>query len=668
MAADSPHAFIEELWAGISLPYRPNAADDALLVLQQDNLVGSLMGHYLHSVANTLQPVLHPRNAYSSIYGSKAMSIAKRISWNDIMQRMRVSNSKIALLYSLLTSSSFQIRGFNRSDDADAVARYFHVKAVSHLRLALDSLHHTGEGPNLIITPRFLAKCEGVLAVMLTLVTADVLGGQMNVFWIHLEAAEELVQQLRGQAQPESTAEHLVNIASFLRILSDSTDVTLPALPWSADSADSLQALLFLGGGQSLEYTSDDITSLLASKHILAFAEGIKIYYHKRVAACDETMMLSYVQSVATHLAGIEVIKRRTGYDATPTATISWPGFVASCQASPSEWGAWTKWWNQMLDYRIGNIHDLWLVIQERKPDAYLHALLTLVCSPSSSPSSSCNRILSISAEPLNFTRSSEMVQHVSRAAGLQTFIDAIEQDGCVVIKDFTDLASLEEASKEVQPYLDASVAEAGSTVGALNGGTATCTRLVGRSRTVREKFFSDSLYQDLANYFIGLETTVWYGGEPKVQKSDPLLSISITMSSQPGSNSQKLHRDDKNHHAKHTEASKYVKGRDMLFGLFVSDCDTFEANGATQIVPGSHLWGDGQPDFGPDGNKGVENAELKKGEAFVMLGSPYHGAGKYSLPTGCLSETWGYWRVNRHTTSRRARYGLFEAELGISW
>ncbi|KEY66699.1 hypothetical protein S7711_09719, partial [Stachybotrys chartarum IBT 7711] len=427
MDADSPHALIEELWAGISLPYRPNAADDALLVLQQDNLVGSLMGHYLHSVANTLQPVLHPRNAYSSIYGSKAMSIANRISWNDIMQRMRVSNSKIALLYSLLTSSSFHIRGFNRSDDADAVARYFHVKAVLHLRLALDSLHHTGEGPNLIITPRFLAKCEGVVWVDIDdNINRQVLDGQMNEFWIHLEAAEELVQQLRGHAQPESTAEHLVNIASFLRILSDSTDVTLPALPWSADSADSLQALLFLGGGQSLEYTygitarladflrracllsqhatyyrssdcpppvpflsacdqllqdlsawhisqepltsfsaSDDITSLLASKHILAFAEGIKIYYHTRVAACDETTMQSYVQSVATHLAGIEAIKRRTGYDATPTATISWPGFVASCQASPSEWGVWTKWWNQMLDYRIGNIHDLWLVIQE---------------------------------------------------------------------------------------------------------------------------------------------------------------------------------------------------------------------------------------------------------------------------------------------------------------
>ncbi|KAF4968688.1 hypothetical protein FSARC_3974 [Fusarium sarcochroum] len=228
------------------------------------------------------------------------------------------------------------------------------------------------------------------------------------------------------------------------------------------------------------------------------------------------------------------------------------------------------------------------------------------------------------------------MVQRISREAGTQAFIDAVEKDGCVIIKDFTDLESLEQAQKEVQPYLDESLSAAGSTVGALNGGTAICTRLVGRSKTVREKFFSDSLYQDISQHFIGLETKIWYGSEPTIQKSDPLLSISITMSSQPGSNAQKLHRDDKNHHARHTQATEYTKGRDMLIGIFVPDCDTFKANGATRIVPGSHLWGDDQPDFGPDGNKGVIDAELKRGEAFLMLGSLYHGAGQYSLPTGC--------------------------------
>ena len=106
-------------------------------------------------------------------------------------------------------------------------------------------------------------------------------------------------------------------------------------------------------------------------------------------------------------------------------------------------------------------------------------------------------------------------------------------------------------------------------------------------------------------------------------------------MSSQPGCAAQKLHRDDKNHHARHIEANKYSIGRDMLTGLFVPGCDTFKANGATRIVPGSHLWGDDKPDFGPDGEKGVIDAELEKGEAFIMLGSLYHGAGQYSLPSG---------------------------------
>ena len=86
------------------------------------------------------------------------------------------------------------------------------------------------------------------------------------------------------------------------------------------------------------------------------------------------------------------------------------------------------------------------------------------------------------------------MIRRLPREAGLKAFIEALEEDGCVIVKDFTDMKSLEDAQKEVQPYLDA--CNSGSTVGALNGGTATCTRLIGRSRTVREKFFSDPLYQ----------------------------------------------------------------------------------------------------------------------------------------------------------------------------
>ncbi|KAI1643656.1 uncharacterized protein F4817DRAFT_361315 [Daldinia loculata] len=227
------------------------------------------------------------------------------------------------------------------------------------------------------------------------------------------------------------------------------------------------------------------------------------------------------------------------------------------------------------------------------------------------------------------------MVQRIHREANLQAFINAVEKDGCVIVEGFTTLEALADAQEEVQPYLDASISASGSTVGALNGGTATCTRLIGRSKTAREKFFSDPLYQELAEHFIGIESTTWYGDEPQVNKSHPLLSISITMDSRPGCKAQRLHRDDKNHHARHTKTDKYTQGRDMLIGLFVPGCDTSKANGATRIVPGSHLWGDEKPNFGPNGDAGVLDAELKRTDAFIMLGSLYHGAGHYSLPSG---------------------------------
>lgn len=151
----------------------------------------------------------------------------------------------------------------------------------------------------------------------------------------------------------------------------------------------------------------------------------------------------------------------------------------------------------------------------------------------------------------------------------------------------------------------------------------------------MREQFFSDPLYQDLAEEFLAIKTTNWYNEEPSTNTTHPLLSIAITMDIRPGAPAQKLHRDDKNHHARHAKVQEYHENRDMLLGLFVPGCDTTKEIGATRIVPGSHLWGDERPDFGPDRNKGVVDAELKSGEAFIMLGSLYHGGGHFAAREG---------------------------------
>jgi len=224
-------------------------------------------------------------------------------------------------------------------------------------------------------------------------------------------------------------------------------------------------------------------------------------------------------------------------------------------------------------------------------------------------------------------------VKRISRSAPLSHFVEALEKDGCVIVQDFTDVATLNQSMNEVKPWLEKQ--DTGAKVGALQGKTRTVTKLVGRSETVREKFFADPLYQDLCEQFLGLETTHWYGPDPLTTTSHPLLSISITFDIPPGTPAQGLHRDDKNHHARHSKAKSYEKGRDLLLGLFVPACNTMKANGATRIVPGSHLWGDEMPDFGPDGTEGVVDAEMQMGEAFIMLGSLYHGGGAYEKPLG---------------------------------
>lgn len=225
-------------------------------------------------------------------------------------------------------------------------------------------------------------------------------------------------------------------------------------------------------------------------------------------------------------------------------------------------------------------------------------------------------------------------IPRLSRADPLDEFVTALEQKGCVIITDFTNKETVDQANAEVKPWLDAQKSAPGAKVGALSGKTQTVTRLISRSPTVREKFYADELYQALCEHFLTLETTSYYGDEARIGKSDPLLSIAITFSIPPGTPAQGLHRDNKNHHARHTAASAYNKGRDMLLGLFVPGCDTFRENGATRVVPGSHLWSDEKPDFG-DQSKTVVDAEMKVGEAFVMLGSLYHGGGDYGQPLG---------------------------------
>ena len=233
-------------------------------------------------------------------------------------------------------------------------------------------------------------------------------------------------------------------------------------------------------------------------------------------------------------------------------------------------------------------------------------------------------------------------IKRLKRSAGLDAFASALQESGCVIISDFARPSTIQQANAEIAPCL--SKDEQASKVGALQGTTRTVTRLIGRSRTVREDFFSDPLYQSLSERFLNLTTTHYLGDEARATTSKPLVSISIAFDVMPGTKAQGLHRDDKNHHWRHHRVNSWNEDqreanngtarsglgegrREGLVGLFVPGTDTTASNGATRVIPGSHLWGDEKPDF--DGHD-IVDVEMQKGEAMIMLGSLYHGGGEY--------------------------------------
>ncbi|RDW80654.1 hypothetical protein BP5796_05352 [Coleophoma crateriformis] len=204
--------------------------------------------------------------------------------------------------------------------------------------------------------------------------------------------------------------------------------------------------------------------------------------------------------------------------------------------------------------------------------------------------------------------------------APLEDFIDAITKDGGCVCTNYVTPEEVAQANAEVKPWLDKDKPWKGKL---FPPETRRCNRLLWRSKTCREKFFMHPLYQALARHFLSSTDPTWYDEECFWYTSRPLLSAALGIDVRPGAEGQRLHRDDKMYHTRHTDATStgWTAGRDDGFGVFVPGINTTAENGATRMIPGSHLWGD---DRGPKKEEAIY-AEMVVGEAAFMFASQYH-------------------------------------------
>ncbi|KAH8703776.1 fungal-specific transcription factor domain-containing protein [Talaromyces proteolyticus] len=393
----------------------------------QRPLAARLFHHYVTCVSTLLQPVGHLTNYYNIVYTPQAMIGAGNLFGPTILEP---PSSTQSIFYSLLATAAFHLRGIQaeqtlNSREMDRIGRFCRMLAYQHLRRGLESTE----------------DLQTAMAAVLSMVTIDVMEGNLLEYWHHLKGFQQLRLLQGATTSSKSIQTYLQTIFYFQSTLSQSTDCSLPQIPWPVDTRGSLmhiQALtaipdidnhllqqtysitstlvmfirlitclsqhvsyfiseqlslpkIFCDALATLEknlhlydigceklINMTPIQSTLFRLHLLAFQQAIHIYYltslvlpletqESHGTSCIELRVQRYARQVGNYLLRIEFLKREstTPCDGFQTAPIPWPGFIASCEADPSQRQLWTEWWTGMLGYQIGNIHVLFEIVQD---------------------------------------------------------------------------------------------------------------------------------------------------------------------------------------------------------------------------------------------------------------------------------------------------------------
>lgn len=208
----------------------------------------------------------------------------------------------------------------------------------------------------------------------------------------------------------------------------------------------------------------------------------------------------------------------------------------------------------------------------------------------------------------------------------LSLIIEKLEKYGVCIVKSLVERAQCDSIVGELDPYFFRDNAWNGSP---FPKETTVVTRSVLKSSTSVDIILCNDIFVQLSSKFLSESNYFWTGNQIKEGNSYIQLNSSITYKVGPNAKDQMYHREDMIHHNIHKESTSYTYGSETLLGLSVALTDTTKYNGATRVIPGSHLWG---PSRCPDTNKeNVCYLELEKGDCAFMLGSTYHAASSNS-------------------------------------
>ena len=210
------------------------------------------------------------------------------------------------------------------------------------------------------------------------------------------------------------------------------------------------------------------------------------------------------------------------------------------------------------------------------------------------------------------------MITHLSPDTSIQDVAEHIREQGCVIIDELCPSDTLKQLQQECAPWLD-------KTQHGRDNFTGGNTR---RVRAIVNK--SDAAVDMITNpTTLGVVTNLIRKHNSAVQ-----LHFATLINIGPNETAQSVHRDQWA-----WDMFPFPKGRHVMANCIWAVEDFTEANGATRMVPGSHLAED-KLKIRPEDTL---PAEMAAGSVVIFLGSVYHGGGANQTDTARPGLAVGY-------------------------
>lgn len=194
-------------------------------------------------------------------------------------------------------------------------------------------------------------------------------------------------------------------------------------------------------------------------------------------------------------------------------------------------------------------------------------------------------------------------VRALRNTASVEEVVEVLKQDGCVIIRNLVAESLMDAIYDELKPFIEATPCGRDDFAGFRTQRTGS---LVARSQS----------FHHLAMHPLVLDTAAKVLG-PYCQKFQ--LHLTQVIKIDPGETAQMLHCDQLVYNP-----FRFPKGMECELHTMWALTEFTEENGATRVIPGSHIWVD---ERSPSPDETVA-AAMPKGSVLLFTGSLYHGGG----------------------------------------